>query len=164
MPLIENAIQCSAELSEMFIEVDRFQLQKCRFRCEATDGTDFAFSLEEPLKNGDCVHRTLTHCYILKQLPEKVIRVNLPEIAKEVAQLAWQIGNLHQPVDIRDNFLLVSDDPALRRTLKKLGLKFKSSKEIFSPPPHSEFPAHQHVPELEYDHSHFFSISHGSTV
>jgi urease accessory protein len=164
MPIVESAIEGKSALKRVFIEVDRFQLQKCRFRCKAQDGMDFAFALENPLKNGDCVFETGTHCYELKQLPEKVIRVALPVTPSDAAQLAWQIGNFHQPVDIRDTYLLVSNDPALHRVLKKLDLKFDTTTEVFSPPPHSAFPAHQHVPGLEYDHSHFFGASHGTAV
>ena len=164
MPIIENAIEPVSGLKQVFIEVDRFQLQKCRFRCKAKDGTDFAFALESPLENGCCVYRTATHCYELKQLREKLIRIELPGNSSKIAQLAWQIGNLHQPVDIREDFLLVADDPALRRVLKERGFKLETITDIFNPPAHSSFPAHQHVPGLEYQHSHFFGINHGLVV
>jgi urease accessory protein len=162
MPIVESAIDADPACRRVFINVDRFQLQKCRFRCKAEDGRDFAFSLEVPLKHGDCVYATDTHCYELRQLPEKVLRITLPETPSDAAQLAWQIGNLHQPVDIRERDLLVGDDPALRRILKKLDVKFDSITDIFSPPPHSAYPAHQHVPGLEYDHSHFFGATHSA--
>jgi urease accessory protein UreE len=100
----------------------------------------------------------------LRQLREKVIRIELPGSSSEIAQLAWQIGNLHQPVDVRETFLLVADDPALRRVLKKGVFKFEIITETFTPPAHSAFAAHQYVPGLEYQHSHFFGISHGAGV
>ena len=164
MPIIESAIEPVPGLKRVFIEVDRFQLQKCRFRCKAKDGMDFAFALENPLENGCCVYRTATHCYELKQLREKLIRIELPGDSSRIAQLAWQIGNLHQPVDIREDFLLVADDPALRRVLKERGFKLEVITDIFNPPAHSSFAAHQYVPGLEYQHSHFFGINHGLGV
>ncbi len=162
MPIIENAIDPVPGLKRVFIEVDRFQLQKCRFRCKAKDGMDFAFALGSPLKNGNCVYKTATHCYELRQLREKVVRIELPGSSSKIARLAWQIGNLHQPVDVRETFLLVADDPALRRILKKGGFKFKVITDTFTPAAHSAFAAHQHVPGLEYQHSHIFGISHGA--
>lgn len=164
MPIIESAIAPDPSCKRVFVDVDRFQLQKCRFRCKAQDGVDFAFSLAEPLGNGDSVFATETHVYEIRQLPEKVLRIALPNSASAAAQLAWHIGNLHQPVDIRETYLLVGDDPALRRILKNIEVSFEQIVEVFSPPPHSAYPAHQHVPGLEYDHSHFFGATHATPL
>ncbi len=157
MPIIENAITPSDQARELIaIEVDRHSLQKCRWRRAAEDGTDFAFSLREPLGDGDFVYETATKRYQVCQLPEPVLTIPLPKDAAETTRLGWAIGNLHQPVDVREDLLLVGDDPTVRRLLTEMAFPFETSVEIFNPPAHSAMNHHTHDPGLDYDHQHFF--------
>lgn len=165
MPIVEHAIERSArDLELVAIEVDRHSLQRCRWRRAAADGTDFAFSLAEPLRDGDFVHESADKRYQVCQLPEPVLAIALPVSVSEAARLGWAIGNLHQPVDAEEDPLLVADDPTVRRLLDGLGISFEESMEIFTPPPHSAASHHAHEPGLEYDHEHFlFGHRSGTT-
>lgn len=156
MPIVEKAIEAGPDERELVvIEVDRHSLQKCRWRKNAADGTDFAFSLREPLADGACVHETATKRYRVCQLPEAVLTIPLPGDALEVARLAWSIGNLHQPIEAKDDCLLVGDDPSVRRLLGAMGIGFRSGFEVFRPPVSASANHHVHVPGLEYEHRHF---------
>ena len=163
MPIIESAIECrDPDLELILIEVDRYSLQKCRWRRRAGDGIDFVFCLREPLRDGDVVFVTPEKRYQVCQLPEPVLTIPFPESPAEVARLTWAIGNLHQPVDVRGDCLLVGDDPMVKRLLSGMGIAFQSEFEIFSPPVHSAVNHHTHEAGMEYDHQHFI-FGHGSS-
>ena len=82
------------------LRVERRVLAKRRWRGQADDGTDFGFDLEAPLRDGICFHAVEDKKYIINQKPEAVLRVQY-ESKKEAASLAWQIGNLHFPLNFR---------------------------------------------------------------
>ncbi|CAN5426747.1 hypothetical protein BH23VER1_BH23VER1_10590 [soil metagenome] len=157
MPIIEKSIPPSeAHLQRVTIEVDRHTLQRCRWRRAADDGTDFAFALEAPLGHGACVGEMGGNRYLVSQTPEPVLCVRLPGDPSQAAIVGWMIGNLHQPVDVRDGVLLVAEDPAARRQLEKMGVPVEEAYEIFTPNPHSAALAHSHEPGGAYDHQHLF--------
>jgi urease accessory protein len=163
MPIIENAVKCpDPGLELVIIEVDRYSLQKCRWRRRAEDGVDFAFCLLEPLSDGDVVFVTGEKRYQVSQLPEPVLTIPFPEDRAAIARLTWAIGNLHQPVDVRGDCLLVGDDPMVKRVLAGMGIAFQSEFEIFCPPVHSAINHHTHEAGMEYDHQHFI-FGHGSS-
>lgn len=152
-------------LELVVIEVDRHSLQKCRWRRTAEDGTDFAFSLSEPLGDGDYVFETDAKRYQICQLPEPVLAIPLPGSAAEAARLGWVIGNLHQQVEIRDDVVLVGEDPGVRRLIESMNLSCESGVEVFRPPAHSASHHHAHLAGYEYDHQHyFFGHSHPSQI
>jgi urease accessory protein len=163
MPIIERPINSgTADLELVVIEVDRHSLQKCRWRRKAEDGVDFAFSLGEPLSDGDCVFETDRKRYVVCQLPEPVLTIPLPTEGEAVARLAWAIGNLHQPIETRAGWIQVGDDPSVRRLLAALGIEFGNGFEVFRPPVGASANHHVHVPGLELDHRHFI-FGHEST-
>ena len=162
MPIVESAVEPSGEVrEEVLLEVDRYRLEKCRFRCKAADGTDFAFALEAPLEDGECVLETGEKRYWIRQLPEAVLRLKLAEEPAEAARVGWMIGNLHQLADFRDGYVLVGDDPGVRRLLGVMGLDYEQATQVFRPPVHSGFHSHEFVGGMEYEHSHFFGGERG---
>jgi len=114
------------------LEVDRLTLAKCRWRGLATDGRDFGFDLEHPLRHDDVFFQTATHQYRIAQIPENVLRVALTTPA-QAAALAWQVGNLHFRVMIQEGFLLVEDDLALRQMFERESVAFTPARAIFQP-------------------------------
>lgn len=157
MPIIESSCTPSGRSLELVvIEVDRHSLQKCRWRRTAEDGTDFAFSLAEPLDDGDYVYETEAKRYQISQLPEPVLAIPLPSSPADAARIGWVIGNLHQQVEMRDDLILVGEDPAVRRVIESLNLACESGVEVFRPPPHSASNHHTHLAGIEYDHQHYF--------
>tara|TARA_R110002096_G_scaffold345229_2_gene538701 strand:- start:1935 stop:2432 length:498 start_codon:yes stop_codon:yes gene_type:complete len=163
MPIIEKAAEVTERtLEQVSIEVDRHSLQKCRWRRAAQDGVEFAFCLEDPLRNGDIVLETDRKRYQVIQFPEPVFSIPLPTSPDQSARLGWSLGNLHQPVEIRNDCLLVAGDPGIQRVLDDLSLAYEDQFEIFNPPPHSAAHSHDHL-GFDYEHSHgFFSHSHAS--
>lgn len=121
-----------ARLPFVTLSADRWTLAKRRWRGRATDGREFGFDLEQPLRHGDVFFRTDTHGYSIDQVPEPVLRLDLgsPDAA---ARLAWQVGNLHFPVMLHLGCLLVEDDPALRHLFERNQTPFTAMTAIFEP-------------------------------
>jgi urease accessory protein len=115
------------------IPVDRLTLAKRRWRGVATDGAEFAFDLEEALVDGETVLATENATYCIAQQPESVIEVALEGSAASAARLAWMFGNLHFPIAIEPDHLLVADDPAARLVLERAGTPYRLTERVFCP-------------------------------
>lgn len=110
----------------------RFTLAKRRWRGTAADGREFGFDLERPLRHGDIFFQTESQSYVIAQSAEPVLRIELRSPA-EAAATAWQIGNMHFPVEVRDDALLIEDDPVLRQMLERGGIAFTTAQAVFQP-------------------------------
>jgi urease accessory protein UreE len=49
------------------------------------------------------------------------------------ARLAWQIGNLHFPLEATAALIRVADDPALRQLFEREHIAFTSRTAVFRP-------------------------------
>jgi urease accessory protein len=145
---IENA---NLQLPKIFLTVPRHTLAKRRWRAKAEDGADFGFDLETPLEHGDVIFQTPKAVYVIYQEPEKVLSLAFHSPA-EAARLAWQIGNLHFPIAIREHGLLVEDDLAVRQMLDREHIPYLEAEELFQPV--SATAAHHHHGHSEAGHEH----------
>lgn len=114
------------------IRTDRWQLAKLRWRATATDGREFGFELDSPLKQGDAVWENYDGTYVIDQETEDVLVVAIPEL-HEAAALAWAIGNLHQALQVNAKELITEDDSSVRHLLEQLGITFKPEQRVFQP-------------------------------
>jgi urease accessory protein len=141
------------QLPKIFLIVPRHSLAKRRWRAKAEDGADFGFDLETPLKHGDTILQTPKAVYVIYQEPEKVLSLAFHS-PTEAAGLGWQIGNLHFPVAIRENSLLVEDDLAIRQMLDREHIPYTEAEEVFQPL-NAAAGHHHHAPsEADHDHHH----------
>jgi urease accessory protein len=115
------------------VPVDRLTLGKRRWRATAADGREFGFDLEHHLHDGDVVHRDGGIAYVLAQNPEPVLEIALPAEPAIAARLAWQIGNLHFPLEATAALIRVADDPALRQLFEREHIVFASRTAVFRP-------------------------------
>jgi urease accessory protein len=145
MPLIEKALVPSAEtLQELTIAADRDTLTRRRWRGAALDGTDFAFALQDPVQHGSIIYENLGKRYRVRQLPEPVLVVPLPQEPLLAARTAWFFGNMHLPIELRAMELLVAEEPTLRERITAAGMTWTAREEIFQPSKHCDTPAHSH--------------------
>ena len=85
----------------------RTQMEKSHLRVETENGLEIGLSLEPGtvMHNGDVLEID-SHLIVVHQLPEKVIRVNIPENEQSpnlLIQLGHIIGNRHRPISIANN-------------------------------------------------------------
>ena len=134
MLLVHTAIAPPAlQLPEIPIAVERRQLAKRLWRASAADGTEFGFELAGPLAHGDVVFGTATARYVIRQLPEPVLEIPLPQSPDAAAITGWAVGNLHFPIEAQPTRLLAPDDTALRQSLERMGIAYRAVEEVFRP-------------------------------
>lgn len=130
---------------EIPIHADRMQLEKLRWRATAEDGRDFGFDVDTPLRHGDIICANDYHDYVINQLPEPVLVLNIEDTEARV-RISWFIGNLHQLLQINGNVLITADDPALRHLFDQQHTAYVSETRRFEP---LRSTAHHH-----HDHAH----------
>lgn len=116
----------------VLLKADRHTLAKRRWRGAAEDGRQFGFALEKPLQHGDRFFESDSHAYVIEQTHEPVLIVALTT-AEAAARVAWQIGNLHFPLALRGNELVVEDDTAIRQLFERENIPFASAECVFQP-------------------------------
>ena len=114
------------------IPADRWQLAKTRWRATAADGREFGFELAQPLQDGDAVWSNDYGVYVVRQIPEDVLVVHHQADLAAMA-LAWEIGNLHQPVQITAHEMITADDPSLRQFFAQKHVAYSQDKRVFQP-------------------------------
>ncbi|HET9523615.1 MAG TPA: hypothetical protein VFO90_05245 [Terrimicrobiaceae bacterium] len=133
-------IVCSAEVNGaaagdeiIFLSPDRATLAKRRWRGVAQDGREFGFDLDHALSDGSVFFREPGKSYVISQSPEPVLEIELDQDPKPAAALAWQIGNLHFPIEVTDSVIRCSDDPAIRELLRREKITSRASMAVFRP-------------------------------
>jgi urease accessory protein len=135
-------------LEEIPVTVERRSLARRIWRGLAADGTEFGFELAAPLRHGDCVRRTATHRYVVRQTSEPVLEIPLDFSPDEAAVVGWLIGNMHCPIERRKDRLLVADEGLIRQVLERAGIRFTASRGVFRPGGFAggtSTPAHSHA-------------------
>jgi len=117
---------------------ERHRFLKRRWEGTAEDGTAFAFDLESRLRDGGVVFRTDRADYVIRQRPEPVYEIPLPDPAF-AALAGWRIGNLHLPVEISGSVLRVPREESVQEVLEREGWPGVATDAVFRPlkvPPH----------------------------
>jgi len=122
----------AASLTVVVLSIDRFTLAKRRWRGKAVDGREFGFDLEKSLRHGEAFFATDTQVYRIEQAAEPLLRIRLQTPAQS-ATVAWQIGNMHFPVQVEPDHLMVEDDAILRQVLERERIAFEPITGIFQP-------------------------------
>lgn len=117
----------------VILTVDRAALAKRRWRGVAQDSREFGFDLDHALADGSVFFREAGKCYVISQAPEPVLEIEPGPEPAGVAVLAWQIGNLHFPVEVTESVIRTVDDPAIRQMLQRAQVAWRPTTEIFRP-------------------------------
>lgn len=135
LEVISSACESPAGAGEetVVLTVDRATLAKRRWRGAARDGREFGFDLDHPLVDGAVFHREAGKCYLISQAPEPVLEIELGSNPGRSARVAWQIGNLHFPVEVTDLVIRCADDPAIRQLLQREEIAWRASVAVFRP-------------------------------
>ena len=117
----------------VILMADRATLAKRRWRGVARDGREFGFDLDHGLVDGSVFHREGGKCYIISQASEPVLEIDLGRDPARAAVLAWQIGNLHFPIEVTESVIRSTDDPAIRQLLQREQIAWRSATAVFHP-------------------------------
>lgn len=123
----------SSGVRRVAVRAPRHQIAKRRWRASAEDGTDFGFDLAEPLQHGDCIHVAGQVAYFIEQEPEKVLIIEFPADSQNLAALAWNLGNLHAPMEVSPEGMILEENQAVRKWLAAFGAVYHEGQRIFRP-------------------------------
>ncbi len=115
------------------LTADRATLAKRRWRGVAQDGREFGFDLDHGLVDGSVFHRGAGKCYVISQASEPVLEIELGRNPVLAAVLAWQIGNLHFPIEVTESVIRSPDDPAIRQMLQREAIAWRPATAVFRP-------------------------------
>ncbi len=95
------------------------------------NGEDFLVELKETLSvnDGDVFVLNDGRKILIRASNEKLLEVK----HKNLAKIAWHIGNRHTPCQILENRLLVQNDNVIKNLLIKLGANIKLIEDVFLP-------------------------------
>ena len=122
-----------AVLPEVSVNVDRRKLARRLWRAVADDGTEFGVEVETPLQHGDVVWAGANARYVIRQAAEPVLEIPLAVEPDAAAVIGWAVGNLHSAIEARSDRVLAPDDPGLRQTLDRLGIRYGERLAVFQP-------------------------------
>lgn len=133
MILVHHADSAPTADLRIAVPAERLDLGKRRWRAVAADGREFGFDLDHHLHDGDVIHRDGGIAYVLSQKPEPVLELELPGEPRAAARLAWQVGNLHFPLETTPTSLRTVDDPALRQFFDREHIAYSARVAVFRP-------------------------------
>jgi len=110
----------------------RTTLAKRRWRGAAEDGREFGFDLEKALRHGTLFFSDGVNHYVVEQTPEEVLEIPVATLA-ESARVAWNLGNLHFPVQVLAQAVRVVEDPAVLQFLSREHLSYQRITSVFLP-------------------------------
>lgn len=138
MIVVRAPLSTQPTKDDIIIEVAacRRSFAKLRWRGVAPDGVEFGFDLKKSLCPGDVVYCEVgppSKCYVLVQEPEPILEIPLSKDEQQNRSLAWQIGNLHFPLQVHGERFRTADDPAIRQMLDRLSVHYHPKEAVFQP-------------------------------
>ena len=139
--------------------------QKSRLRTKLASGEEVGLMLPrgEILRGGDLVTASDGRVIEVVAEPEKLLHIE----SKELAKIAYHLGNRHIPVQVGGDFLRIAEDHVLEEMVRKLGASVSHIEEAFEPEAgayagghhqHDEMghggKIHDHHHEHGHDHDH----------
>ena len=139
--------------------------QKSRLKTKLVSGEEVGLILPrgEILRGGDLVTASDGRVIEIVAEPEKLLHVE----TKELAKIAYHLGNRHVPVQVGEDFLRIAEDHVLEEMVRKLGATVSHVDAPFEPEAgayaggghqHDEMghggKIHDHHHDHDHDHDH----------
>jgi urease accessory protein len=119
--------------------------QKSRLRTKLVSGEDVGLMLPrgEILRGGDLVTASDGRVIEVVSQEEQILHLeaNSP---RDLARLAYHLGNRHVPVQVGESFLRIAEDHVLEEMVCKLGAKVSHVEAPFEPEAGAYAGGHQH--------------------
>ena len=105
--------------------------QKSRLKTKLVSGEEVGLILPrgEILRGGDLVTASDGRVIEIVAEPEKVLHIETRELAK----IAYHLGNRHVPVQVGEGFLRIAEDHVLEEMVTKLGARVSKLEAPFEP-------------------------------
>lgn len=114
-----------------FVSVGWEECARRRLRKTTDRGTEVVIDLPPgpPLADGDVIYREAQWTIAVRMLPAEVL-VARPASLQEMGTLCYQIGNLHQPVWVGENEVVLPDEPQNEALLQRVNLPYTKEKRL----------------------------------
>jgi urease accessory protein len=105
--------------------------QKSRLKTRLVSGEEVGLMLPrgEILRGGDLVTASDGRVIEVVAEPEKLLNIE----SKELAKIAYHLGNRHVPVQVAESFLRIAEDHVLEEMVRKLGANVSHIEAAFEP-------------------------------
>ena len=138
--------------------------QKSRLRAQLVSGEEVGLMLPrgEILRGGDLVTASDGRVIEVIAEPEKLLHIETRDLAK----VAYHLGNRHVPVQVGESFLRIAEDHVLEEMVKKLGARVSHVEAPFEPEAGAYAGGHHQHDEMGHggkihDHHHDHDHDHG---
>ncbi len=136
--------------------------QKSRLKTKLVSGEDVGLMLPrgDILRGGDLVTASDGRVIEVMVEPEKVLHIE----TKDLAKVAYHLGNRHVPVQVGENFLRIAEDHVLEEMVKKLGASVSRLEAPFEPEAGAYAGGHHQHDEMGHGgkiHDHHHDHDHG---
>ena len=139
------------------VVLDFEERHRRRFAMTGVRGLEFLLDLPEAmvLRHGDALVLEDGRLVEVVAAPEPLAEIRIGE-PRDLARMAWHLGNRHLPVQILANRIRIRRDPVIEEMARKLGGKIALIEGPFEPEggayaPEPE-PEHVHGPGCGHDH------------
>lgn len=135
--MLEASSIVLAENSEVFqdsITLSFDQRHKRRCLMKTDNGEEFLLNLPQPavLKQGDILKLNDGRLVAIKIAEEDILDLHTEDNATLI-QLAWTLGNMHFPIEIRPSCLRIRYDHVLENDLKSFNVTLTRRQAPFAP-------------------------------
>jgi urease accessory protein len=140
--------------------------QKSRLKAKLVSGEEVGLMLPrgEILRGGDLVTASDGRVIEVVAEPEKLLHIE----TREIARVAYHLGNRHVPVQVGESFLRIAEDHVLEEMVRKLGATVSHVEAPFEPEAGAYAGGHQHdemghggkIHDHHHDHDHDHDHDH----
>ena len=126
----EKLALCAAQAAgRLSLAFERRQRSRQRAKLDSGEEVGVMLPRGEVLRGGDLVTASDGRVFEVVSRPEEVLHIE----AKDLARIAYHLGNRHVPVQVGEGYLRIAEDHVLEDLLRRLGASVRHIEAPFEP-------------------------------
>ena len=131
-PIVEAEALLGLERDVLVLTAEERRWGRRRARTAACRELALALPTGSVLAPGEVLHLDREWYVVVEPAMEAVLAV-VPRSTRELARVAFEVGNRHFTLAWHEGRVLVPDDPAMEQLLKRLEMPFERIRAVFEP-------------------------------
>jgi urease accessory protein len=131
-PIVEAEALLGLERDVLLLTAEERRWGRRRARTAAGRELALALPTGSVLAPGEVLHVDREWYVMVEAATEAVLAV-VPRSTRELASVAFEVGNRHFTLAWHEGRVLVPDDPAMEQLLKRLEMPFERTRAVFEP-------------------------------
>ena len=131
-PVVEAEALLGLERDVLVLTAEERRWGRRRARTAAGRELALALPTGSVLAPGEVLHLDREWYVVVEPAMEAVLAV-VPRSTRELARVAFEVGNRHFTLAWHEGRVLVPDDPAMEQLLKRLEMPFERTRAVFEP-------------------------------